>query len=281
MSFDPPRNYSCENSLSVPAKSHNSALRRGVAIADEVNDKKIEQLNRNRLSARKNRERKKMYVRSLENKVKALTKELEEVKRKLRAYEFNMKLSCDFIQCKVNKPQFLFDPYLEEFIEGYKRVDTKRMKAAFVGLIEKDNKRMEMRIRTAQVTFKKMVEIMLPLTFRSLMWAAENSYNAFNIMELYDNFDYPWDKKEGESEFVVDKRDFDMQDRKTFYDTRESIVGYADKLRTSIGIMNSAMKNVTNEIKLLENFIMDNITQKISLKSLGALLDWVRQVSVC
>lgn len=280
MSSESPCNMLSENSLSIPAKFPNSTFRKRAVMADEVDDRKIKQLNRNRLSARKNRERKKMYVRSLENKVKVLTKELEEVKKKLRAHEFNMKLSCDFIQDTANKQHFLFDPYLEEFIEGYKRADSELMKAAFVGLTEKDNRRMEMRVRAAQVTFKKLVELMLPLSFRSLMWAAENSYNAFNILEVYDNIGYTWDEKEGKSEFVVDKRDFDTHDRKIFYDTRETIVEYANKLRTSIGIMNSAMKDVATEIKLMENFVMDNITQKLSMKSLGAILDWIRQVSV-
>eukprot|EP00826_Nyctotherus_ovalis_P061947 TRINITY_DN8879_c0_g1_i3.p1 TRINITY_DN8879_c0_g1~~TRINITY_DN8879_c0_g1_i3.p1 ORF type:complete len:142 (-),score=26.90 TRINITY_DN8879_c0_g1_i3:238-663(-) len=135
------------------------------------------------------------------------------------------------------------------------------------------------RLRAAQAAFKRTVDTIVPVAYTGLIWAAENSYGLYNPMEVYDKIGYTWDRESDEG-VEIDRENFDKESRKMFYETKEFMIESGRVLRKKIQGMDDAMNKLFDEVKKIDCYLTKKITEKLSIKALGAISCWIQQVLV-
>eukprot|EP01022_Parablepharisma_sp_SALTPOND_P001539 TRINITY_DN1066_c1_g1_i3.p1 TRINITY_DN1066_c1_g1~~TRINITY_DN1066_c1_g1_i3.p1 ORF type:complete len:431 (+),score=32.19 TRINITY_DN1066_c1_g1_i3:213-1505(+) len=243
---------------------------------------KAKKLERNRLSAKESRERKKKYVQTLEEKIETLTQLLEEAKQKLAKYEYNSKLHCNLLQesaCQI-KPKM--QQMVDKLLLAHQERDATNTKLALQNLFLRYGAQAEERHRAVGIFMKRTIELVLPLPYKYLIWAAEHNSGFYDIMNLCPNLDYNWDKKEkNEWETIIDHVKLNKDEFNQLHSTKEFLLKHAEALRSKVKSMLNAKNEVFNEVTAIDAYFQEKILRKMPVAHIGAFVLWLEKVCLC
>ena len=263
----------------VTSKSVTNALKRKTPeakVTTEVLTTKVrKQKERNRLSARRNRGRKKQYLQELELTVKILKQQLDEAKRKLVKYELNSKMQCTLLQDSISQTRPQMNQMLDKMLHAYKQHDEVSAGIAVHNLNMMHGAYLEECKRMAEIFMKRIIELVLPTSHKYSLWAAEHNSGHYNIMNMCTNLDHTWERKEkDEWDTVVDYVKLSEEAFQTYYKTKEFMLEHVVTIRQKIKNILKAKDEVFEESIAIDNYIQQNILQKMPMADMGGFAMW-------
>lgn len=241
-------------------------------IAPPIQQKKIRRLMQNRQSARESRNKKKMYIKSLEDKVffiisifeiKSLEEELRACKTELGARQLACTAheECDIINRALRGLQDRVDRILSAAKEG----NVKSIERAIQSLIVRYGTQSIMRREGAAHLLGKITDILLPPYEGYFIMAANSNSGPFIeqgkeiIKNGWENFD------------IV----LSDSDREKFMKLKQRIIEAGKRLREKAQNIAKAKDDFASEAYAYDKLILENVISQISPISMGNVILWI------
>ena len=230
-------------------------------------------MERNRLSARECRKRRKDYISSLESEVDQLKYELNECKNKLAKYVQMEKLR--------NKNS------LERFLAIKAKLtlaspENLSPRADDGGCVDRHMKKLlpelrfdfEERLQAVELLGQMIREVLLPLSYKYVLWTAEHGTGLFDMEHLC-----PARAKVSDDCNVITERVLASESEfKVMYESRSYLQACASRLRTKMVNLLCCQQEVEQEVKLINSYFIQNILPKITFSTLESFLQWLDKV---
>ena len=247
--------------------------------ADTSSSSKVKQLERNRISAKANRLRKKQYITELEKKVKTLKQQLEEAKQKLAKYELNSKMQCTLLQDSISQIRPQIQQMMDKIVIAHKQYDINSTGLAIQAMFLRYGAQAEERKRTIEVFVKRIVDLILPFPYKYLIWAAEHNSGFYDIMNLGPSIDYAWEKKEkNEWETVIDYVKTNEETFKKINNTKDFLLEHGDLLRRKVKAVLKAKSDVFEEAAKIDTHIQEKMLKQMPFNTIGAFIVWLEKM---
>eukprot|EP01022_Parablepharisma_sp_SALTPOND_P017959 TRINITY_DN2923_c1_g1_i1.p1 TRINITY_DN2923_c1_g1~~TRINITY_DN2923_c1_g1_i1.p1 ORF type:complete len:424 (+),score=43.84 TRINITY_DN2923_c1_g1_i1:121-1392(+) len=237
------------------SKAHRKAKQKLPQSEEEKHAKRAED---NRRAAKESRERKKMYVESLEYEVKQLRAQVEYYKARLANYELIEKqrnlFGYEVYATLANTSKEIHEEN-KELTDPKAFTDT--LAKTFDKFIEERRKALEQLART-------MVEIVTPLPWRFFFWASENNLDLLDHCKLVQatNSLIPTES----AKLLVETFKNSFGDKKKYNETKVFFTSSGVRIRSLVRQLVECQRNIQLELKRVGKHIYDNYMPNATLR---------------
>jgi len=240
-------------------------------------------LARNRESARNSRKRKKIYIDLLERKVDQLTKELDTTKKQLDLNTDNLNKICfksKLMNTLINGRMQLFER-LEKMLNG--KVDETEINLLIDSLRLRLGANGKERVEAINYFFKQIIEILIPVHMKYLLWVASEGKDLFNhpqthINNSMGNLSSPSENdidNNGYWNELLTQVSLTQPQKKNIVKYRKKLIQEKQKFVGLINGLNVTRKAILKQANSLQNVIDDfrNILSPVQVAKFLTMLD--------
>jgi len=273
-----------DNSLHLPPKLTRSGKEREPKdindSEEDIDPSKAKKKAANRKSAKASRERRKQYIEKLKAQVEDLKHKLDEANHKIEKYEYTSRLQCTILQDSAAQIRPKIQNLMDKVILAHKACDQNTQKLAFQNLFVKFGTQAEERRRAIEIMFRRIIDLILPLPYKYLMFASENNSGFYNILNQCKGLDAKNNEKEvkEEMETIVDYVKTTDAEFKQVFSTKEFVDKQSQLIREKVKNLLQAKKELFEKINEFDFYCQRNILMKISISSSTAYLAFLDRV---
>ncbi len=257
-------------------------------LTEEQRQAKVsERMERNRMTARDNRQKRKDYVRSLEDRIQVLTSELDDCKKRLAHHEAVSQIQqCkDFAEFCTRMKQ-----HAQKFEEQHLRTLADVMQRSRLNIpeaIPMVRSAIELKKRALDVLCKTLLEFSVPIPHRFFMYLAEHGEDP-PAEESSESRQGAEEDKEAKTSADTDMKNLDaiiaqvQEDGRRILaempDVRKHLQKTAAQLRVHISRYVQAYESITEEVSSLDYLAMEKLVSMMNPRHMRDFAKWVQAV---
>ena len=233
---------------------------------------KKKRLEKNRMSAKRNRELKKEYIASLEAKVENLSAELKNCYIQIEEYKRREQERCkDFIDfySNVNKEINLLKGAITSKIIQRLRSNGRHDSAQYIQEILKD------RFKAVESIVDTVLQFTIPLTHRCLLYAAENNINENVIFPIPSSNEHSIE----DLQKITEQAKIDCSELMKTDDIRRYLKKSGWNIKNKIERIMMYKNEIKAQIAELDTYLYNKILPIVPSKAIINFIEWIKLVT--